>query len=80
MDSEMGVVEKVGVAAIIFAEVLVLFDQHDRENGGPGLIERGVKMVDKVKNRYLKPWHFPKKWRRMKSEVVIEAWTASEGK
>jgi len=61
-------------ALLIGAEVLVLLDQHDRRTGGPGLEKR----LRSWQKKYVKPWHFPERWRRMVNEVVVEAWIATE--
>lgn len=50
----------------------ITFDREDKANGGPGAAMR----LRAKRDSLLKPWHYPERWRRMKNEVIVEAWVA----
>lgn len=76
------VAEQVLYALLILAEIYVILDQNDRMHGGPGLRSRLETVTRHYERRFVKPWHYPKRWVKMVTEVLLEAWNVvdnSEG-
>jgi hypothetical protein len=81
-EQKPSIVETVATVLLVAAEIYVLIDQNAKRNGGEGLAPHLTKSQDKVKvlrDRIVKPWHYPERWRRMVDEVVVEAWIHTEG-
>ena len=63
------VVETIMGVLLTLTYAYVLLDRNDRANGGDGLALR----VLKIRDRYVKLWHYPERWRRAKKDLIVEA-------